>query len=126
MIADVKKQWTDINLDLVTIIRNPTLRAFAAEIDRYTLSPFCMCRRMTDILQISRPNWTAPRSKWRKQRYTSGATILTRRFRSQQGASGYLSLRQATAITVTYIFLDRSNRLLGSVYHRRHTFTPRN
>ncbi|KAI4102072.1 MAG: hypothetical protein L6R37_004578 [Teloschistes peruensis] len=34
MIADVKKQWTDINLDLVTIIRNPTLRAFAAEIDR--------------------------------------------------------------------------------------------
>ncbi|KAL8638663.1 MAG: hypothetical protein Q9228_004200, partial [Teloschistes exilis] len=34
MIADVKKQWTDINLDLVTIIRNPTLGAFAAEIDR--------------------------------------------------------------------------------------------
>ncbi|KAL9579934.1 MAG: hypothetical protein Q9212_004796 [Teloschistes hypoglaucus] len=34
MIADVKKQWMDINLDLVTIIRNPTLRAFAAEIDR--------------------------------------------------------------------------------------------
>ncbi|KAI4248265.1 MAG: hypothetical protein LQ352_005965 [Teloschistes flavicans] len=34
MIADVKKQWNGINLDLVTVIRNPTLRAFAAEIER--------------------------------------------------------------------------------------------
>ncbi|KAL8690954.1 MAG: hypothetical protein Q9218_003711 [Villophora microphyllina] len=34
MIADVKKRWVDLDLDLVTIIRNPTLRAFAAEIDR--------------------------------------------------------------------------------------------
>ncbi|KAL8902042.1 MAG: hypothetical protein Q9207_004907 [Kuettlingeria erythrocarpa] len=34
MLASVKKQWPDANLDIVTIIRHPTLRAFAAEIDR--------------------------------------------------------------------------------------------
>lgn len=49
MIADVKKQWTGINLDLVTIIRNPTSRAFAAEIDRYTTSFLRMCGRMINI-----------------------------------------------------------------------------
>ncbi|KAL8762296.1 MAG: hypothetical protein Q9184_001665 [Pyrenodesmia sp. 2 TL-2023] len=34
MLASVKKQWQEANLDIVTIIRHPTLRAFAAEIDR--------------------------------------------------------------------------------------------
>ncbi|KAL9592049.1 MAG: hypothetical protein Q9179_007111, partial [Wetmoreana sp. 5 TL-2023] len=34
MLAAVKKKWQDANVDIVTIIRNPTLRAFAAEIDR--------------------------------------------------------------------------------------------
>ncbi|KAI4171144.1 MAG: hypothetical protein LQ346_008777 [Caloplaca aetnensis] len=38
MLASVKKQWPEANLDIVTIIRHPTLRAFAAEIDR-TLDP---------------------------------------------------------------------------------------
>ncbi|KAL9029007.1 MAG: hypothetical protein Q9196_002699, partial [Gyalolechia fulgens] len=36
MLAAVKKQWQGIDLNIVTIIRNPTLRAFAAEIDRYS------------------------------------------------------------------------------------------
>ncbi|KAL8736526.1 MAG: hypothetical protein Q9181_002396 [Wetmoreana brouardii] len=35
MLAAVKKKWQDANLDMVTIIRNPTLRSFAAEIDRF-------------------------------------------------------------------------------------------
>ncbi|KAI4175263.1 MAG: hypothetical protein LQ343_001799 [Gyalolechia ehrenbergii] len=34
MLAAVKKQWQGLDLDIVTIIRNSTLRAFAAEIDR--------------------------------------------------------------------------------------------
>ncbi|KAL8933785.1 MAG: hypothetical protein Q9216_006216 [Gyalolechia sp. 2 TL-2023] len=34
MLAAVKKHWQGIDLDIVTIVRNPTLRAFAAEIDR--------------------------------------------------------------------------------------------
>ncbi|KAI4141088.1 MAG: hypothetical protein L6R39_005509, partial [Caloplaca ligustica] len=34
LIASVKKEWQGANLDIVTIIRHPTLRAFAAEIDR--------------------------------------------------------------------------------------------
>lgn len=36
MLASVKKQWQGVTtLDIVTIVRHPTLRAFAAEIDRY-------------------------------------------------------------------------------------------
>lgn len=37
MLAAVKKKWQDANLDISTIMRNPTLRGFAAEIDRYQL-----------------------------------------------------------------------------------------
>ncbi|KAL8688512.1 MAG: hypothetical protein Q9224_004864, partial [Gallowayella concinna] len=34
MLASVKKMFQGANVDIITIIRNPTLRAFAAEIDR--------------------------------------------------------------------------------------------
>ncbi|KAL8886345.1 MAG: hypothetical protein Q9215_005927 [Flavoplaca cf. flavocitrina] len=34
MLAAVKKRLSEVNVDIVTIIRNPKLRAFAAEIDR--------------------------------------------------------------------------------------------
>ncbi|KAL8834746.1 MAG: hypothetical protein Q9170_003623 [Blastenia crenularia] len=34
MLASVKKHWQGINLDIVTVVRHPTLRAFACEIDR--------------------------------------------------------------------------------------------
>ncbi|KAL8821243.1 MAG: hypothetical protein Q9223_000668 [Gallowayella weberi] len=34
MLASVKKVFQGANLDIITVIRNPTLRAFAAEIDR--------------------------------------------------------------------------------------------
>ena len=34
MIADVKKQWPTTDINILSIIRNPTLRAFASEIDR--------------------------------------------------------------------------------------------
>lgn len=35
MLAAVKKRLPEVNVDIITIIRQPTLRAFAAEIDRY-------------------------------------------------------------------------------------------
>lgn len=37
MLAAVKKRLPEVNVDIVTIIRNPNLRAFAAEIDRFVI-----------------------------------------------------------------------------------------
>lgn len=34
MLAGVKKRLPEVNVDIITIVRNPSLRAFAAEIDR--------------------------------------------------------------------------------------------
>lgn len=34
MLAAVKKRLPEVNVDITTIVRNPILRAFAAEIDR--------------------------------------------------------------------------------------------
>lgn len=116
MLAAVKKQWQGLDLDIVTIIRNSTLRAFAAEIDRYPqasvslrkFSLICILHRSLDPVGLRLDSGGQVNGVLNEQFYSTDASTLEKDLLSTYPTGKTLESQAAT------IFLTGATGFLGA------------